>query len=552
MNANQPQKIFANPKTKIIIAAILAFAAGYIAKSVLSPQQPHSPHTEAEHKQAQQIWTCSMHPQIRQNKPGKCPICFMDLIPVTSGENTKPTQISFSENSLKLMEIQTTPAERKFVDAPIRLVGMIDYDESRIKNITAWTDGRIDRLFVDFTGIRVVKGDHMVSLYSPQLISAQAEFLESLRATQNLSAQASDMIKKSIQDTTQASKEKLLLLGISEEQIEQIAKTGQPSNHITINSPVDGIVIEKQLSEGEYVQTGTIIYTIADLSHLWIKLDAYESDLQWIRYGQQVEFTAEALPGQTFRGIITFIPPVLDPVTRTVKVRVNFDNPDGKLKPGMFVRAVVNSKIASDAIVIDQSLAGKFICPMHTWVIKDSNGQCDICSMDLVVSEKLGYIVQTPDKPPLVIPASAPMITGKRAVVYVQVPDANKPTFEGREIAIGPRAGDYYIVEAGLAEGELVVTNGNFKIDSALQIQAKPSMMSPGDSNSALPPAHHGSSHMQETIEQTLCPVMGGPIDKKYYTIYKGQKVYFCCPGCDAQFNKEPEKYLPKLPQFQK
>ena len=491
MNANQLKKIFARKKIKIIIAVVLAFTGGYIAKSITSPRPLHNLQMETEHKQAHEIWTCSMHPQIRQNKPGKCPICFMDLVPVTSGENAGPTQISFSENSLKLMEIQTTPVERKFVEVPIRLFGKIDYDESRIKNIAAWTDGRIDRLFVDFTGIRVTKGDHMVYLYSPQLISAQAEFLESLRAAQSSSAQTSDMIKKTIQDTTQASKEKLILLGISEGQVEQIAKTGQPSDHITINSPVDGIVIEKHFSEGEYVQTGMAIYTLADLGHLWVKLDAYESDIEWIRYGQQVEFTTEALPGQVFKGMIAFIPPVLDPMTRTVKVRVNIDNLDGKLKPEMFVRAVVHSKIASDANAIDQSIAGKFICPMHPWVIKESMGQCDICSMDLVSSEALGYAeTKIPNKPPLVIPASAPLITGKRAVVYVQVPDANKPTFEGREITLGPRAGDYYIVEEGLAEGELVVTNGNFKIDASLQIQAKPSMMSPQSMEKPMPAGH--------------------------------------------------------------
>jgi len=228
-----------------------------------------------------------------------------------------------------------------------------------------------------------------------------------------------------------------------------------------------------------YVQTGTKIYTIADLSRLWVKLDAYESDMMWVRYGQEVEFKTEAYPGETFNGTISFIDPVLNAKTRTVKLRVNIENPDGRLKPEMFVRAVVRAKVAQAGQVMDKAMAGKWICPMHPDIVKTKASTCDICGMDLVTTESLGYVkVDALGEPPLVIPASAPLITGKRAVVYVQLPDTEKPTYEGREVVLGPRAGDYYIIESGLAEGEIVVTNGNFKIDSALQIQAKPSMMS--------------------------------------------------------------------------
>jgi Cu(I)/Ag(I) efflux system membrane fusion protein len=194
---------------------------------------------------------------------------------------------------------------------------------------------------------------------------------------------------------------------------------------------------------------------------------------------------------------------------------------------------------------------------MHPSVVKDQQGTCDICEMDLVTTESLYTTADEPDEPPLVIPATAPLITGKRAVVYVRIPDANKPTFEGREVVLGPRAKDYYLVMEGLAEGEIVVTNGNFKIDSALQIQAKPSMMNPqGDGASS--GHHHGQNqernmpqHQDSKVEeQIVCPVMGGAINKDYYTVYKGKKVYFCCPGCEAEFLKSPEKYLGKLPQF--
>ena len=452
-----------------VVLVLSAFVLGFMIRGCW--QGSDSVHSRAVGDAERQVtmWTCSMHPQIRQPAPGKCPICTMDLIPVDT-RLIGLREIEFSEEAAKLMEIETSIVERKFVTAEIRMVGKIDYDETRLKNITAWVPGRIDRLYVDFTGITVSKGDHMVYLYSPELISTQRELL-----------------LPSLKD---AAREKLRLLGLAAEQIEEIEKTGQPTDHITIYAPIGGVVIERHATEGMYVETGTKIYTIADLSNLWVKLDAYESDMMWIRYGQEVEFTTQSYPGQVFKGTISFIDPVLNDKTRTVKVRVNVDNTEGKLKPQMFVKAIVRSSVAVGGRVMAPEMAGKWICPMHLDVVKTQAGSCDICGMDLVTTESLGYVkADTPKEAPIVIPASAPLITGKRAVVYVQLPDKERPTYEGREIVLGPRAGDYYIVESGLTESEIVVTNGNFKIDSAMQIQAKPSMMS--KEGEKAPMGHH-------------------------------------------------------------
>ena len=183
-------------------------------------------------------------------------------------------------------------------------------------------------------------------------------------------------------------------------------------------------------------------------------------------------------PATTFHGTIAFIEPEVDRRTRTVPVRVNVPNPEGRLKPGMFVRATVASRLAEDGKVHAPEFAGKWISPMHPEIVKDGPGQCDVCGMDLVPAEELGLVDSGKQPAPLIVPASAVLRTGKRAVVYVEKPEAERPTYEGREIVLGPRAGDVFLVESGLEAGERVVTNGAFKIDSALQIQAKPSMMS--------------------------------------------------------------------------
>ena len=537
----------------IVVLLLAAFIAGYLLKSHLQagpgPADPNIP-TVA------QKWYCSMDPTIIKQGPGMCPICGMALIPMPTDLGGAPRQLVVSEAAAKLMEIQTSPVERKFVTAEIRLVGKIDYDETRIKQITAWVPGRIDRLYVDFKGTRVNKGDHMVSLYSKELLEDQQALLAAIEAEKNIKANGSSLLDKLKFANAEAVRSRLRLRGVRDEEIAEMEKGDKPLDHVTIYAPMGGVVIEKHRTVGTWVDTGTEIFTLADLSGLWVKLDAYESDMMWIRYGQDVEFTTEAYPGEVFTGRISFIDPILDAKTRTIKLRVNVDNSQGKLKPEMFVRAIVRAKVAQSGTVMDPEMAGKWICPMHPSVIKTQADTCEKCGMDLVTTESLNYIaVDTANQTPLVIPASAPLITGKRAVVYVQVPQKDKPTFEGREVVLGPRAGDYYIVKSGLEAGEIVVTNGSFKIDSALQIQAKPSMMSP--EGGAAPTQHHHETDYKgqtqlDTDEQTICPVMDSPINKKHFITYKGKKVYFCCPGCDDKFLEDPEEYMAKLPQFKK
>ena len=487
----------------LIVLVGVAFAMGYFLHGGLNHMTHGAggePLTSETDSPADDIlyWTCSMHPQIKQPGPGLCPLCGMELIPVKSGAGDEgaPRVFATTEQARALLDIQTVPVKRRFIEAEIRMVGKVAIDETHLAHVTAWVPGRLDKMYVDYTGMKVRAGDHMAELYSPQLLTAQAELRRAQTALTRLDENSPAIIRQTAATTLDAARSKLRRWGLTEEQVAQAQAAGSESDHIVIYSPVGGTVIERMGREGMYVDEGTRIYTIADLDEVWVLLDAYESDLMWLHYGQKVTFSTEAHPGQSFEGRISFIEPILNEQTRTVKVRVNVPNPEGKLKPEMFVRAVVHPRVATAGRVMDPEISGKWICPMHPEVIEPQPGGCPLCGMDLVRAESLGYVALNAadqDKP-LVIPASAPLMTGERAVVYVEMPGKDRPMYEGREVALGPRAGDYYIVESGLAEGERVVVNGNFKIDSALQIQAQPSMMNPEEKPEQDVPAEAGES----------------------------------------------------------
>ncbi|MFQ5607507.1 MAG: efflux RND transporter periplasmic adaptor subunit [Candidatus Zixiibacteriota bacterium] len=471
----------ARGRLALIVVIALAFSLGALLFSGgPSEDGADSGFTQADISEPE-VWTCSMHPQIQLPKAGKCPICFMDLIPLETGsdEDLGSRQLKLSDAARLNARIETAKVRRGFAESEIRMVGKLTYDETRVSYITAWIPGRLDRLYADFTGVTVQEGEHLVYMYSPELLATQEELLQAKAAVAAL-ARGSEILRTTAQLTLDASREKLSLYGLSDDQIAEIEKTGSASDHLTINAPIGGVVVHKNALEGMYVKTGSRIYTIADLSRLWVMFEAYESDLQWLRYGQRVAFRSPSFPGELFTAQVTFIDPVLDEATRTVNVRAIFDNSRNRLKPDMFVSGTVKSRINSKGEVIDENFAGKWIGPMHPEVVKDGPGKCDVCGMPLVSAESLGYAASLEeDETALVIPASAPLLTGARAVVYVELPDREEPVFEGRVVELGPRAGDWYVVRSGLSEGERVVVNGAFKIDAELQIRAKPSMMLP-------------------------------------------------------------------------
>ncbi len=443
----------------------------YRATTNAAPAASELPGQKSAHNASkQQIWTCSMHPQIRLPGPGKCPICYMDLIPLEtdSGDESlsSASRLTMSETAKALAEVETSVVRREKAKVLVRMLGMVTEDETRAAVLTSRVEGRLDQIYVNFTGVHVTKGDPMVTIWSPTLIKNQVELFETLRGG------AAD------ESVVKGAEEKLIQAGLTREQVDEIKEKRKPILYVTLKAPISGTVTKKMAVLGQFVKEGSEMYIVNDLSHVWIKLDAYETDIPWIRYGQDVTFVAAAYPGKKFKGKVLFIDPVLDTKTRTVKIRVEAPNPDYELRPGMFVIAELESEIGKTGKVIKSEWTGKYICPVHPRAdASPIPGVCPDSGMEMRPASSYGYAEGAESEPPLVIPATAPLITGKRAVVYVAVTESDRPLYELREITLGPRAGDHYVVYEGLKEGERIVTRGAFKIDSAMQILGRPSMM---------------------------------------------------------------------------
>src|SRR5512133_2244985 len=365
------------------------------------------------------IWTCAMHPQIRMSEPGKCPICGMDLIPLNQTDVvTDQDAVQFTNEAAQLANVMTTIVTRENPVKEVRLYGKVQADERLIQSQAAHFPGRIEKLMVNFTGESVKSGQALAVLYSPELITAQQELLEAAK------------VKQFQSEIYEASKERLRQWKLSDNQIESIESSGIIEDNFEVSSNTSGIVTARYVNNGDHINAGTVLYEVADLSRVWILFDAYESDLQFLRTGDVVGFTVQALPGESFSGRIEFIDPVIDPITRVAKVRLEIFNQSGRLKPEMFVTGIVKARL------------------------------------DEYRKE-------------LVVPKSAVLWTGERSIVYVKQPDTDQPMCKMREINLGPMLGNSYVITGGLQEGEEIVTQGAFSVDAAAQLEGKPSMMNP-------------------------------------------------------------------------
>jgi len=364
-----------------------------------------------------QMWTCSMHPQIMQPESGDCPICGMDLIPAeTNADGLEANQFKLSTNALALANIQTTViGTSTSASGEVKLSGKIVENESNLATQTAHFGGRIEKLYINSEGEKVNRGQLLARIYSPELFAAQQELLTAAS------------LKESQPALYKAVRGKLKLWKLSEKQINSIEASKKPISNFPVYANVSGIVTEKIVEEGNHVMEGAPLLKIANLNTVWANFDVYENQLGLFKKGQKILITTNAYADKKFKAKVSFIDPILNTKTRTVILRAVLPNKNGIFKPGMFVEG------------------------------------------------KLSRVKST-KKEVLSVPATAVLWTGKRSVVYIK-PNPNEPVFEMREVVLGSKSGTDFEVVEGLEKGEEIVTNGTFTVDAAAQLKGKKSMM---------------------------------------------------------------------------
>jgi RND family efflux transporter MFP subunit len=374
--------------------------------------------------QKSEQYQCPMHPTYISDQEGECPICGMNLVPIEEEEEGMETQMEMGRATVRikpemqqLIGVKTEEARIRPLSKTIRTVGKVDYDETRLYHIHTKVTGWIEDLNVDYTGRLVHKGEKLLTIYSPELVSTQEEYLLALKARESLEKSPFEEIASGGETLREATKRRLILWDITDDQIRQLEKDGKVQTKMTLYSPVKGFVMKKFAQEGLFVSPGMHLYEIADLSTVWIYADIYEYEVPFIHEGQKARVSLPYSPGEVLEGKVTYVYPTLEPKTRTVKVRLEFPNPDGRLKPEMFTNVQIDAEMGSM----------------------------------------------------LAIPEESVIDTGTRQVVFI---DQGEGKFEPREVKLGVRVDRYYEVIEGLSERETVVTSANFLIDSESKLRA--------------------------------------------------------------------------------
>ena len=444
-------------------------------------------------------------------EPGRCPVCGMELVEAAAGGSGDGVSISIEPAHRRLIGVRTAMAKMDSVNRTIRTIGSIQYDESRLSTISAYVDGRLEKLFADYVGVPVGQGDDLALIYSPELYTAQAEFL----AAQDQKASSRFVDSARLRELAA---EKLFELGMSADQIETLRLEQQAKSRIRVRSPQNGTVIEKLAVEGDYVKTGQSIYRVADLSTVWMMLDLFPDDAARVLFGQEVEAEISSAPGIVFTGRVAFIDPTVNPATRSVRVRVEMLNLDGKLRPGDYATARVSVPAIPRDQVYDPALAGKYISPMHPQVIQDMPGACPICDMELIPTTQLGFSdVPLPEQQVVTIPRDAVLMAGSNSVVYVE---AEPGRFVVRRISLGALTDDEAIVAEGLNAGEMVATQGNFLLDSQSQLAGNPSLLDPTEAPKFAPGPLQFKGDSKPILLSSASP---NGVDKAYQAYFEIQ-----------------------------
>jgi Cu(I)/Ag(I) efflux system membrane fusion protein len=538
----------------LIVGLGIAQKAGWIAAGGGTAAHATAPDGESTR------YICPMMCTPPQAEPGRCPVCAMELVPASSGSGPTDSQsVQIDPVARRLANIHTAPVKSIPLERTIRAVGQLNYDEGSLKTISAYVDGRLDRLYADYTGVVVEKGDHLALLYSPRLYSAQVELLLAKKSRDQSQSATLRRAVDSNQNLYQSARQRLIELGMTEEQIEQLEQSGEANSRMHLCAPISGTVIEKLGVEGQYVKEGQAIYHLADLSTVWLMLELFPEDAAAVRYGQKVDAEVHSLPGRTFSGRVAFLDPTVDPKKRTVGVRVVIRNDDGLLRVGDYAKASIHAPIAAandrNVDFYDPELAGKWMGPQHPQIIASSPGKCPLCGAELVAAADFGYL----DAPSaacnvLVVPRDAVLMNGGHSVVYVET-EAGR--FEIRHVTLGAGSDDQIVVLTGLDAGEEVATSGNFLIDSQMQLAGNPSLIdpmkaAPKPDDAKSPEIVAALSNLSDedralAARQRVCPVtlyplgsMGTPPKVEI----DGQTVFLCCEGCREALLEEPDKYL--------
>lgn len=410
------KNLFSNKIALFSLTLLVGVLLGWGFSALTSPKPDAHAHAEGEGLPS--IWTCSMHPQIRLPEKGDCPICGMDLIPAdqeSAGTSNSQT-FQMTPEALALAQVQTIVVGGMQAKKELVLSGKLQADERESASLTAKFPGRIEKLFVTFTGEQVKAGQRIATIYSPELLTAQKELLEASKT------------KATFPQLYQASKDKLSLWKLSAAQIAEIERSGQVKERMDIFADQSGIVLQKNVSVGDYVSMGAVLFTVTNLNSLWLLLDVYESDLPFVALGDEIQFTVAGKPGETLNAKVTFVDPLINANTRAASVRAEIRNVDNTLKPEMFVTARVQTRTTG-------SLAE------------------------------------------VMVPRTAVLWSGKRSIVYVKVPNASLPEFVMREVTLGNRLGENYQIASGLKAGEEIVSYGAFALDASAQLSGKPSLL---------------------------------------------------------------------------
>src|SRR4051812_3221588 len=329
-----------------VVAALLVGYWDNIRAHVDKWTRPASNYAKAD---AHEEWYCPMHPQVVRSRPGQCPICNMDLKKRDPKERAGAVtdRVQLSPYRLALANVGTTAVAYKPLVREVRALGVLDYDETRLANISARVAGRADELFLTYTGQSVKAGDPVYSLYSPEVFTAQREYLQARKRVNELPRDATAEVRADASAIYNASMQKLVLWGISREQLDRLDRefdaSGKVPTHFTVTSPITGTVVRKEINPGQYLQVGQSAYAVADLSTLWLKAKIYEADIPLVRVGQRVDVQVESLPDERIRATVTYLAFALDPQTRTLDARIEVPNKDLRVRPGMFATAVIKA-----------------------------------------------------------------------------------------------------------------------------------------------------------------------------------------------------------------